>query len=69
MAPDIPKFPQGQEVYHVTDDAPGIVVALVYYSDCLRYKIMWKGRTSEEHAAEELTTEKPIFSSLKDIDD
>lgn len=53
----------------MTDDAPGIVVALVYYSDCLRYKVMWQGRTLEEHAAEELTTEKPIFSSLKDTDD
>jgi hypothetical protein len=68
MAPDIPAFAHGQDVYHVTDDTPGLVVALVYYSDCLRYKIMWQGRTSEEHSSEELTTEKPIFSSMKDKD-
>lgn len=69
MAPDVPQFRQDQEVYHKTDDVPGIVLALVYYTDCLRYKVVWQGRTVEEHSAGELTTERPLFTTSSKGDD
>lgn len=60
--PDLPRFSHNQEVYHLTDDVPGRIRALVQYIDCLRYQVIWQGRIIEEHAAEELTTEKPLLT-------
>jgi len=60
--PDVPKFDHFQEVYHLTDDIPGRILALVQYADCIRYKVVWQGRIVEEHAAEELTIHKPLLT-------
>jgi hypothetical protein len=63
VTPDTPKFSHGQIVYHVTEDTPGVLLALVQYADCMRYKVAWQGRTTEEHTAAELTDTKPFFTT------
>lgn len=67
--PDVPRFHHHQEVFHLTDDVPGRILALVQYADCLRYKVVWQGRVTEEHAAEELTTDKPLLTGSSRAED
>lgn len=66
---DTPRFQHHQEVYHLTDDVPGRILALVQYADCLRYKVIWQGRTIEEHAAAELTLTKPLLTGTSQSED
>ena len=54
-----PKHRLGAIVFHLTDDAPGVVVAHVVYRDCLRYKVAWNTCGFEEHGEGELTTQRP----------
>lgn len=68
-APETPRFHHYQEVYHLTDDVPGRILAHVRYADCFRYKVAWQGRTIEEHAGGELTTTKPLLISSSQAGD
>lgn len=58
-----PKYRMGDIVFHVTDDAPGVVVAYVLYRTHMAYAVAWNTCSQEEHAAEELTTKRPDWDS------
>ncbi len=54
-----PKHRIGAIVFHLTDEAPGVVVAHVVYRDHLAYKVAWNTCGFEEHGETELTTTRP----------
>lgn len=63
------KFQLGETVYHMTDDDPGVVTAIIYRQNGVTYEVCWMGRCREEHEALELTREKVFAGSHSDKDD
>lgn len=64
MSPDIPQLNFGDLVYHKTEDTPGIVVGFLYRpGGGMLYQVTWQGRSSSDHYACELTTERPFFTA------
>lgn len=58
MSSEIAKYSIGQTVYHVADDDPGVVIAIIFHDDHVTYRISWLGRLIDEHSAVELSKER-----------
>jgi len=65
---DHAKFTVGQTVYHVADEDPGVVIAVIFHEHHVTYRCVWSGRCTDEHAACELSAVK-VFAGVSRRDD
>lgn len=58
-------FKIGDLVYHRAEDTPRVITGILYRDTGNEFRVCWKGRVTEYHAAIELTSEKPYFTGQK----
>jgi hypothetical protein len=66
MQPDVPLYAEGNTVYHLTEDTPGVVTGILYSNGGIRYQVTWQGRNFDFHYGYELTKERPFFTKRSD---
>jgi hypothetical protein len=63
MSAPAPIFRVGQTVFHVADEDPGVVIAVIQHEHHVTYRCVWSGRCTDEHAACELSQVR-VFSGV-----
>lgn len=68
MSKDTVAFAIGDIVYHVVDDDPGIVTAIIYRDTGVTYEVTWTGRMVDDHTGIELSRERVYHPASKGKD-
>lgn len=64
-----PLYHIGQTVYHVSDEDPGVVLAVINYGTHLEYRVTWGGRCNEDHKEAELSPNRVFIGTSSRDDD